>query len=57
VKPALVARNQRKRGTAMPSQPSERKIVGPKICYAFIQSVGLVNDHIVGCFRRRPSAK
>jgi DNA-3-methyladenine glycosylase I len=41
----------------MPSQPSERKIVGPKICYAFIQSVGLVNDHIVGCFRRRPSAK
>jgi len=25
--------------------------VGPTICYAFMQSVGMVNDHIVGCFR------
>lgn len=25
--------------------------VGPTICYAFMQSMGLVNDHIVGCFR------
>jgi Methyladenine glycosylase len=33
------------------------RFVGPKICYAFMQSVGLVNDHIVGCFRRRPTAK
>ena len=33
------------------------RFVGAKICYAFMQSVGLVNDHIVGCFRRRPSAK
>jgi len=28
------------------------RFVGPKICYAFMQSVGLVNDHIVGCFHR-----
>jgi DNA-3-methyladenine glycosylase I len=28
------------------------RFVGPKICYAFMHSVGLVNDHIVGCFRR-----
>ena len=28
------------------------KFVGPKICYAFMQAVGLVNDHMVGCFRR-----
>jgi len=28
------------------------RFTGPKICYAFMQSVGLVNDHIVGCFRR-----
>ena len=28
------------------------RFVGPKICYAFMQSVGLVNDHIIGCFRR-----
>jgi len=25
--------------------------VGPTICYAFMQSAGLLNDHIVNCFR------
>lgn len=25
--------------------------VGPTICYAFMQAAGLVNDHIVSCFR------
>ena len=25
--------------------------VGPTICYAFMQAVGMVNDHTVGCFR------
>lgn len=25
--------------------------VGPTICYALCQAVGLVNDHLVGCFR------
>ena len=25
--------------------------VGPTACYAFMQSVGLVNDHVTGCFR------
>jgi DNA-3-methyladenine glycosylase I len=25
--------------------------IGSTICYAFMQSVGMVNDHIVGCFR------
>ncbi len=25
--------------------------VGPTICYAFMQSAGLVNDHIASCFR------
>ena len=29
------------------------KFVGPTICYAFMQAVGLVNDHIVSCFRHR----
>jgi DNA-3-methyladenine glycosylase I len=24
---------------------------GPKICYAFMQTVGMVNDHIVTCYR------
>jgi DNA-3-methyladenine glycosylase I len=27
------------------------KFVGPTICYAFMQAVGMVNDHIVDCFR------
>lgn len=27
--------------------------VGPTICYAFMQAVGMVNDHIVDCFRYR----
>ena len=27
------------------------KLVGPTICYAFMQAVGMVNDHVVGCFR------
>ncbi len=27
--------------------------VGPTIVYAYMQAVGLVNDHVVGCFRRR----
>jgi DNA-3-methyladenine glycosylase I len=26
--------------------------VGSTICYAFMQAMGLVNDHMVGCFRR-----
>ena len=25
--------------------------VGPTICYAFMQAVGMVNDHVAGCFR------
>jgi DNA-3-methyladenine glycosylase I len=25
--------------------------VGPTICYAFMQSVGLVQDHVISCFR------
>ena len=25
--------------------------VGPKICYAFMQATGMVNDHVVNCFR------
>jgi DNA-3-methyladenine glycosylase I len=25
--------------------------VGPTICYAFMQATGMVNDHIVDCFR------
>ena len=27
--------------------------VGPTICYAFMQAVGMVNDHVTTCFRCR----
>jgi DNA-3-methyladenine glycosylase I len=27
------------------------KFVGPTICYAFMQAVGMVNDHTVNCYR------
>jgi DNA-3-methyladenine glycosylase I len=29
------------------------RFVGPTICYSFMQAVGMVNDHVVGCFRYR----
>ncbi len=29
------------------------KFVGSTICYAFMQAVGMVNDHTIGCFGRR----
>lgn len=31
--------------------------VGPTICYAFMQATGMVNDHVVGCYRYRPVQK
>ena len=27
------------------------RFIGPTVCYAFMQTVGLVNDHTVDCFR------
>jgi DNA-3-methyladenine glycosylase I len=33
------------------------RFVGPTICYAFMQAVGLVNDHAADCFRRKEVAK
>jgi len=29
------------------------RFAGPTICYAFMQAVGMVNDHLVTCFRHR----
>jgi DNA-3-methyladenine glycosylase I len=29
--------------------------VGPTICYAFMQSAGLVDDHLASCFRAGPA--
>ena len=32
------------------------KFVGSTICYAFMQATGMVNDHLVGCFRYKELA-
>ena len=36
------------------------RFVGSTICYAFMQAVGMVNDHTITCFRhpsRQPSPR
>jgi DNA-3-methyladenine glycosylase I len=56
---------KRKRGQGVPAFSVESdamskdlkqrgfKFVGSTICYAFMQAVGMVNDHDLGCFRYR----
>jgi DNA-3-methyladenine glycosylase I len=29
------------------------KFLGPTVCYAHMQATGMVNDHSIGCFRRK----
>ena len=55
--------NRRRRHQRLPARTPESdalsrdllrrgfRFVGPTICYAFMQAVGMVNDHIVDCFR------
>lgn len=33
------------------------KFVGSTICYAFMQAVGMVNDHVVDCIRYKPLSR
>ena len=33
------------------------KFVGSTICYAMMQATGMVNDHLVDCFRHKQVAK
>jgi DNA-3-methyladenine glycosylase I len=33
------------------------RFVGPTIVYAFMQAVGMVNDHLVGCHRHGPVSR
>jgi DNA-3-methyladenine glycosylase I len=42
--------------TAMSKELKRRGFgfVGPTICYAFMQATGMVNDHVIGCFRHAP---
>jgi DNA-3-methyladenine glycosylase I len=55
--------NRRRTMADLPAQSAEAQalskdliarganFVGPTICYAFMQATGLVNDHLVSCFR------
>jgi DNA-3-methyladenine glycosylase I len=57
--------NKFKKLSELPAQTSESEMmsrdlkkrgfrfVGPTICYAFMQAVGMVNDHTTDCFRYR----
>ena len=42
-----------KESDAMSAALKERgfRFVGSTICYAFMQAAGMVNDHVVSCFR------
>ncbi|HEX6292355.1 MAG TPA: DNA-3-methyladenine glycosylase I [Herpetosiphonaceae bacterium] len=33
------------------------KMVGPTMCYSFMQSVGMVNDHVEHCFKAQPGSR
>ncbi len=56
--------NQFKKWEDIPATSEESKImskdmkkrgftfVGPKICYAYMQTIGMVNDHILSCYRK-----
>jgi DNA-3-methyladenine glycosylase I len=44
--------------TAMSNDLKRRgfSFVGPTICYAFMQAIGMVNDHLVSCYRYKEVA-
>lgn len=58
-------RSRRKKGASPPAQTPEAeamskslkkqgfRFIGPTICYAFMQAVGMVNDHAHDCFRSK----
>lgn len=51
LKDKLVARDEISDAMAKDLKKRGFKFVGTTICYAFMQAVGMVNDHVVECFR------
>ncbi len=47
----IPAETPRSRAMARALKGEGFRFVGPTICYAFMQAVGMVNDHVVSCFR------
>jgi len=62
---AAPRQNRRRSMSELPAETDESRslsrelrargftFVGPTICYAFMQAVGVVNDHLVSCFRHK----
>ena len=50
---AVPAQSERSRAMSRDLKQRGFSFVGPTICYAFMQAVGMVNDHLVGCYRHR----
>ncbi len=48
---AVPAETERSRAMSRDLRQRGFTFVGPTICYAFMQATGMVNDHIVTCFR------
>jgi DNA-3-methyladenine glycosylase I len=58
-KSALMKLSKTPTSTALSKELKRRgwSFVGPTTLYAFMQAMGLVNDHLEGCFTREPIAK
>lgn len=48
---SLPAQTEESRAMSVDLRKRGFRFVGPTICYAFMQSAGLVNDHVVSCYR------
>src|SRR5271154_355072 len=48
---SLPAETQLSKALSKELQNRGFRFVGPTICYAFMQATGIVNDHLVECFR------
>jgi DNA-3-methyladenine glycosylase I len=47
----LPAETEESRGMSKELKKRGFQFVGPTICYAFMQATGMVNDHLIKCFR------
>ena len=54
---SLPARNEISDALSMELKRRGFRFVGSTICYAFMQAVGIVNDHSTGCFRYRSCSR
>jgi DNA-3-methyladenine glycosylase I len=51
--PEIPAETQLSRALSKDLKKRGFRFIGPTVCYAFMQTVGLVNDHTVDCYRFR----